>query len=379
MKTLTITFVVPGDYRSGGIRVTALMASMLVQRGHRVRIVHPRASLLNRGLIKSARQWIRLHVIRRSHVGWLHTFDGRIEPYDRLDELHFERDEIVFAVGTAMVGDVRRLSAPQVIKVRYNHGLAANMTPEFREAWAGPMDTVTVSEALVPELEALMQSPVGAVVPNGIDCDEYFPAPDVTRNAIGVIYSSAPNKAPRDIAAILSRLRSTQPHVPRVVFGTERRPRELDHCAYVRYPNVQQAREVYSRALVWLVASHSEGMPGVVLEAMACGAVVVSSDNTGSLALIKNEINGLIVARGDIAAFDAAARRLLTDDKLRLRLAQAGLDTVKRLSWQHSADVMESYLHALIHRLGRALPIAAGFSERRRTHAAATEARQASS
>ena len=37
-----VTFVLPGDGRSGGVRVTVLMANLLLGRGYRIRIACPR-------------------------------------------------------------------------------------------------------------------------------------------------------------------------------------------------------------------------------------------------------------------------------------------------------------------------------------------------
>lgn len=103
-------------------------------------------------------------------------------------------------------------------------------------------------------------------------------------------------------------------------------------------------RETYSRSLIWLLASHTEGLPGPVLEAMACGAVVISTDNDGSVEVIQDGVNGLIVPKSDFDAFIEKIRLVLSDDPLRKRLAQGGFETAKKYTWANAADRMEEFL-----------------------------------
>lgn len=342
MSTAPVTFLLPGDNRSGGVRVTAMMGNLLLARGHVVRIAHP----------ARWRQWWTnpsslLAPLQAPHRGWLQTFAGPVTPYSDLNRLRFAPGEIVIAVGTYMIPELHSLRAPQVVKVRYNHGFPARMTAAYRAAWSLPIPTITVSPTLVPELERLSGRKVRAVIPNGIDPGQYFPVPGVPRDAIGTIFSLHPNKAPLDIVRLLERIGEVLPDTPRVVFSTERRPRELNGCMYERAPSIARVRELYSRAMIWLLASHTEGLPGPVLEAMACGAVVISTDNDGSLAVIEDGRNGLIVRRGDIAGFLDRIQRVRSDAALRARLTRGGFETVSRFTWEAAADRMEKFLSSI--------------------------------
>jgi colanic acid/amylovoran biosynthesis glycosyltransferase len=66
-----------------------------------------------------------------------------------------------------------------------------------------------------------------------------------------------------------------------------------------------------------------DGMPTVLLEAMALGTPCVATDVTGIPELIDHERTGLLVPQRDPAALAAALARLLDDRALRLRLAAA--------------------------------------------------------
>lgn len=66
-----------------------------------------------------------------------------------------------------------------------------------------------------------------------------------------------------------------------------------------------------------------DGMPTVLLEAMALGTPCVSTDVTGIPELLRDNETGLMVPQHDPAALATALERLLTDSPLRVRLAAA--------------------------------------------------------
>jgi glycosyltransferase involved in cell wall biosynthesis len=73
-----------------------------------------------------------------------------------------------------------------------------------------------------------------------------------------------------------------------------------------------------------------DGIPNVLVEAMATGLPVVSTDISGIPELIADGENGLLVPERDAAALAAALARLLDDAALRARLGAAGRATVAR-------------------------------------------------
>lgn len=340
-QTRDVTFVLPGDGRSGGVRVTVIMANLLLARGYRVRIACPQGRGGWRNRLAALAVWKK-----RTTAGFLHEFTGRTERYRHLDELDYAPGEIVIAVGTYSLPDVRALTKP-VTKLRFNHGFPAKPDALQDQAWRGSMPTITVSHTLVPKLEELSGEKVLAVVPNGIDTALYHPEPGLPRTGIGAVLNHHPNKAPEDMLAILIEAHKRWPSIPQHLFSTERRPAALAHTNYTRLPSAAEARAIYSRCRVWLLTSRTEGLPGVVLEAMACGCVVISTDNDGSLEILRHGENGIIVPRGDRAAFLREIERVMNDDTLADRLATGALATIQGFTWARAADKMEQVLAKL--------------------------------
>lgn len=90
----------------------------------------------------------------------------------------------------------------------------------------------------------------------------------------------------------------------------------------------------YAAADVFLLASHSEGSPNVLLEAMSAGLPVVATRVGGVPELAENGEEALLEDRGDHEALADAVLRLLTDQDLRARFVEHG----RRKAAQHSPE-----------------------------------------
>ncbi len=94
----------------------------------------------------------------------------------------------------------------------------------------------------------------------------------------------------------------------------------------------------YERAAVVCVPSRREGFGMVCLEAMAHGRSVVASAIGGLLDLVEDDVSGLLVPPGDVAALRAALERLLGDAELRKRLSEAArARALERFTWDAAA------------------------------------------
>jgi glycosyltransferase involved in cell wall biosynthesis len=94
--------------------------------------------------------------------------------------------------------------------------------------------------------------------------------------------------------------------------------------------------EEYRRATVFclpcrvLDSGDRDGIPNVLVEAMAAGVPVVTTRVSGIPELVEDGVNGLLVQPDDPEELAAALLRLDSDSKLGARLAAAGEDTVRR-------------------------------------------------
>jgi glycosyltransferase involved in cell wall biosynthesis len=92
---------------------------------------------------------------------------------------------------------------------------------------------------------------------------------------------------------------------------------------------------LYQSATVFAHAAHYEGLPTVLLEAMACGRAVVSTAVSGALDVVEDSVNGLFVPPNAPNKMARGICRLLGDTELRAQLGAAARRTVEeRFSWQ---------------------------------------------
>lgn len=114
----------------------------------------------------------------------------------------------------------------------------------------------------------------------------------------------------------------------------EARARADGRTEFLGHTPPYRAPEVYRAADVFVSPTYSEGFSNTILEAMASGLPVVSTDSVGVVDCLRHEENGLLHAPGDVAGLRAQLQRVLGDAALREELAGTALEEVRRLySW----------------------------------------------
>ncbi len=105
---------------------------------------------------------------------------------------------------------------------------------------------------------------------------------------------------------------------------------------------------LYDRAAVVVLASRMEGLPNVVLEAMAHGKTVIATPVGGIPTLIEDGVTGFLVPVGDPVALRGAIERVLADPTLRRRVGEAArLRVSEHCSWDNvTARTLQIYSEA---------------------------------
>jgi colanic acid/amylovoran biosynthesis glycosyltransferase len=115
--------------------------------------------------------------------------------------------------------------------------------------------------------------------------------------------------------------------------------------------NQDRIRTLYQAADIFALASFAEGIPVVLMEAMAMEIPCVTTWITGIPELIRDSVDGLLVPPSDEVALAAAMSRLMDDSALRRKLGESGRTRViekynLRANVLHLADVFRSHLGA---------------------------------
>lgn len=89
-------------------------------------------------------------------------------------------------------------------------------------------------------------------------------------------------------------------------------------------------RQLYRAIDVFVLSSLREGLPNVVLEAMATRRAVVATNCNGIPRLVQDGVNGLVIPTDSVQALQEAILRCLQSPSLREELAAAGRSTIEQ-------------------------------------------------
>ncbi|MEU6403057.1 glycosyltransferase family 4 protein [Streptomyces sp. NPDC046985] len=207
---------------------------------------------------------------------------------------------------------------------------------------------IALSDAQAAFLADAYQVPADRVhvVPNGVS-EAYFMPPRIPApGPLNLLYVGRLG-AQKNVARLLDALSLTRQDVRlRIVGDGELRGRleeqarrlGLEHVEFSGGLLGEDLVKAYADADAFVLPSDKEGMPLVVLEAMAAGLPVVATDVPGTRELVQGA--GLLAAPEPVAlaqAIDALA----ADQALRARLARASADRAGGYSWETVARLVE--------------------------------------
>jgi glycosyltransferase involved in cell wall biosynthesis len=185
-------------------------------------------------------------------------------------------------------------------------------------------------------LHHLVPSERLSVAVPGVDINLFYPG---TYRANSYILSvgrfSDPRKNVRMLFEAYYRLRQLMPDAPRLLLVGQSLPSKADweltislgisdYIDLDENATVDELAEIYRNAALFVLSSNEEGLGVVVLEAMASGIPVISTDCGGPATIVIDGKTGRLIPVGDVEAMAMQLRRLLGDASLRRRMCEAG-------------------------------------------------------
>jgi glycosyltransferase involved in cell wall biosynthesis len=102
--------------------------------------------------------------------------------------------------------------------------------------------------------------------------------------------------------------------------------------------------ELYIEHDAFVFPSLMEGLPTVIMEAMASGMPVITTETCGMPDVVEHQVNGLLIPPGDAAALEDAILKLANSEQLRRRLGQAARESMQRHTWEGAGKQLEALL-----------------------------------
>lgn len=285
---------------------------------HDIEIMHPRYLAIPK-LGMSVAPFLMVHALS----SMLRNLEASRQGYDLIDAHYFYPD------GVAAVRLAQHLGKPVVVTAR---GTDINLIARYRFPrrqiiWAANQAdaVVAVSNALKESLVALgVAEDKITVLRNGVDLERFHPL------GRSVLQGKFRLKTPvwlfaghlvslKGVDIVITALANI-PDVTLLIAGIgpeERRLRQLADSLEVAHRirflgevSHPELCEYYNVADVLVLASSREGMPNVVLEALACGTPVIATRAGGSLELVSSPEAGELMQERTPEALVAAWHRL---------------------------------------------------------------------
>ena len=105
---------------------------------------------------------------------------------------------------------------------------------------------------------------------------------------------------------------------------------------------------------IFVLPSLSEGLPVVILEAMACGLPIVATKAGGMPEVVKDGENGFLVEPKKPEQIAEKVLLLLRDDELREKISNNNREKAKKYSWINAVDKIEKiYSEVIVKKHGK--------------------------
>ena len=332
-KRLHIVYVMTWIGICGGSKIILQHCNHLVERGHRVTIV----------CHFSKPDWFPLD----SKVGFVQPPMGEI-----LCEYIPKCDVIVATYWKEIYECVEQNIAPVVY---FEQGDTHLFDPTAMDAYTmqhirkqielAPF-VYTVSTFAAEKLKDNFNS-VAKVIPNAVDKSIFYPSSVREASGSKTVVTAIGSehiafKCIINIVAAVAVLRKIG-HDIEFIWISPDAPSLLTTIPVKINPNQLEIGDYLRRSDIYVCASRYESFCLPVLEAMTCGASVVTTDSGGVRDFVKDKVNALLIEKNSIADIVEKLAKLINNPNLRSELSIAAEETAKKFDWIYTTDSLISY------------------------------------
>ena len=114
-----------------------------------------------------------------------------------------------------------------------------------------------------------------------------------------------------------------------------------DKVDFKGWMKLEDIPDIYRDADVFLLPSVMEGMPSVVLQAMASGLPIIGSKVEGFSEVLEDGINGFCIEYGDYKNLANSIHKLISSVDLREQMSKKSIEKANKFSWE---SISKQYL-----------------------------------
>lgn len=219
---------------------------------------------------------------------------------------------------------------------------AANNVIVLSDYWQELIETRTVANAVT-------------TIPNAVDPDKYKSSPNLQGATIVFISNLSERKGTGVFINAISNLVEQQDELTVRVAGSgiyadriKALAEEYDEIHYHGFVSEAEKRELLANGSIFVLPSYAEGLPIAILEAMASGNAIVSTD-VGSIPEVITEEMGRVIEPGDPETLETTLKSLCESPSEVAKMAKTNQAVIQsQYNWNHIAiELLDMYRELL--------------------------------
>ncbi|HNW55872.1 MAG TPA: glycosyltransferase family 4 protein [bacterium] len=357
---MKINFLVPTLGITGGMHVIFQYANQLSKKGHQINIIHPYILPKNAGIKITTFGYLKkirytcLRLLGKGKIDWfpLDKSINIIKPIN-LDYKHIPKADAIIATANETADWLNDYpnelgSKFYFIQDYENWTRAVELVDR---TWKMPLKKIVISSGLKNLAENKFQEKIVGLVTNGIDLKIFQPInPTRPNNPIKILMMNheLPKKGIEDGIEAYKIAKKINPNIELTMFGAYNLAEKFKKIVtdYYYKPTQEKIAELYSAADIFIWPSREEGFGLPPMEAMACGAAVLSTDTGAIRDYAIPNTSVIIVPPRNPQKLAEELINLINKPNLRLSLGKEAQKNISQYSWNKSADKLEKILLA---------------------------------
>lgn len=366
MKILAISHEFP-PIGGGGANACYFLTKGFVERGHEVTLITANYQGMPEKEVMNGVQIMRVNSLRKhkEHCSFKEMLSYLFKAYPVAKKMQKENRYdiclIFFGIPSGPIGYMLKKKYKLPYVIRFGGGDVPGfqerftkvyklIAPAIKMIWKKADARIANSQGLKDMALKFYDKKSFDIIPNGVDTEVFYPIEKADSDEFKILFVSRLIER-KGLQFIIPQLRkiqdSTEKKVKLVVVGDgpyreqletiTREYKVADMVEFVGQKNKKEIVPFYQNADLFILPSAKEGMPNVVLEAMACGLPIIMTPCEGSKELVQD--NGYILLTSEMGE---KIQQLLRNKEMLQKLGHNSRRIVEeQFCWGH---VVENYL-----------------------------------
>ncbi len=239
----------------------------------------------------------------------------------------------------------------------------AKLLPMIKNIWKNSAQVVSNSAGLKELAAENFPAEKIAIIPNGVDTEEFQPRPESRPAGKFIITPGASRLTERKgLNYLIEAVKLIEKECPQVelkIMGDgnakeqlEAQVKELaleERVEFIGRVPREKTTAYYQEASVFVLLSLNEGMSNALLEAISCGLPVITTNTGGTAELVKDGVNGFVVEKQNPEQVAACIKKFKNNRSLLQAMGKESRAKAEQMSWQ---NVARQY-HELYRKVGQ--------------------------